>query len=210
MSEVKIPCGNCGKEARLIKIPEYQLDTVGLSHVWLLEIDGYKCSHCGDEGIILPCFGLLMQRIAEAILFKNSPYTAEEICFQKNFFNLTGKYIAKNVGASEKTVSFWMTGKTAVSPVFGIKLRKLFTEEYLKHLDKLIDNEKEIVSKVKELVKDIKKSANENQLLRILKERAQESVQQKINEAIRFSSSDGEAPMIRLPDSKGFVQLRLN
>jgi len=207
MSERNIKCGNCGRKSQLIKIEEYHLDIAGLPNIWLLAATGYECNHCGDQGIILPAFGLLMQTIAETVIFKNESYTSQEMCFLKKYLDLTGREVANKLGTSEKTVSFWMTGKTKVSPVYGIKLRKLFTNEFYNLISRKKEKNEELKLKLKSLLRETSRASKEKDLFDFLKVKAQQSANKKIREANIFSRN-GDAPMFRIPDSRTQVQLR--
>lgn len=203
--KTKTTCSSCGSKTSLLKIEEYHLDTIGLPNVWLLNIEGYECDNCGNRSIIIPNYGLLMTIIAEIIIFKNASYTSQELRFLKKYLNITSKVLARKLGTNEKTVSFWLTGKSRVSPAYGIKLRKFMLETYTAHLEKKEEKYKKLYSKVKQIASELH-SQEELNYKEYLSYQAKLAVKRKLAE---FKSvTNREVPTYKIPNSSAEVQIR--
>lgn len=204
-SKKQATCSNCGHRVVLHRIKEYHLDTVGLPNVWLLNIDGYECDNCKNGSIFIPNYGLLITVITEIVIFKNGSYTSQELVFLKKYFGLKSKDLARKLGTNEKTVSFWLTGKSRVSPAYGIKLRKFLLESYVAHLEKKKKSYKGLCSRMKKILNELK-GLEELNYKEYLRYQAELTVKRKLAE---FKSvMDREVPTYKIPDSIAEVQLR--
>ena len=198
-------CQKCGAKVTLKQIDEYHLDTIGLPNVWLLNVDSYTCNECKNISVFIPNYGDLMQVICEILIFKNDSHTSQELRFLLKYLNIKGKVVAQKLGTSEKTISFWLNGKTGISPSYGIKLRKYLMECFAKYLTERENKYKQLKIKMEKIVKQLKEKEEENYKM-YLKEQAKLAVQRKIME---FKSvGNDEVPTYKVPYSKMLVQLR--
>lgn len=205
MSQPK--CSNCGAKVSLKKIPEHHLENAILPNVWLLGIKGYECKKCENSSILIPSYGQMFMALTEAVIFKDGSHTSQELRYLLKFFKVTGKRLANTLGTSQKTVSFWLNGKVAVSPAYGIKLRKYFHQQYHEFLDEKKEEYKQLNKKLESFIKQIKQE-DELNYKAYLKRQAQLAVKQKIAE---FKSEESpEVPTYKIPDSSAYLQLRIN
>jgi transcriptional regulator with XRE-family HTH domain len=198
-------CQKCGAQVTLKQIDEYHLNTVGLPNVWLMNIEGYTCGECKNFSVLIPNYGILMQVICEILIFKNDSYTSQELRFLLKYLGIKGKDLAEKLGTSQKTISFWLNGKTRISPSYGIKLRKHVMECFRNYLIERKNKYKQLTTKIETIVKQLKEKEEAN-YKKYLQEQARLAVQRKIMEFKLVG--DVEVPTYKMPYSKMLVQLR--
>ena len=198
-------CQKCGADVTLRKIDEYHLSTIGLPNVWLLNIDGYNCDKCKETSVLIPNYGILMQVVCEILIFKNDSYTSQELRFLLKYLRIKGKDLAEKLGTSQKTVSFWLNGKSRISPSYGIKLRKYLMECFLNYLTETKNKYKKLKSRIEIIAKQLKEKEEAN-YKKYLKEQAKLAVQRKMMEFELVGNV--EVPTYKMPYSKMLVQLR--
>jgi len=198
-------CQRCGASVSLKQMAEYHLETVGLQNVWLLNISEYTCNECKNHSVLIPDFGLLMLIICQSLVFKNDSYTSQELRFMLKYFGIKGKNLADILGTNSKTVSFWLNGKSSISPSYGIKLRKYLIERLFSYISERTEKYKYFKEKVKEVVKELKEEKQEN-YKKYLQEQARLAVRKKLLDFEMINGSD--APTCKVPYSETQVQLR--
>ena len=200
-----VKCTKCGNVSNLKQIAEYHLDTAGLPNVWLLNIDGYECEHCHNHSIILPNYGMLMLLIVEILIFKNDGYSNQELRFMLKFFGIRGKELANKLGTSQKTVSFWLNGKSKISPAYGIKLRKYLSSYFSDYLSERTDKYKKLSKQMDGVINKLNEKEEENYRA-YLKHQAMLAVKRKLAEFELVNNV--EVPTCKIPYSNARVQLR--
>jgi len=200
-----IKCQKCGAKVSLKQMDEHHLDTFGLPNVWLLNIDGYKCNECGNFSVLIPNYGILMQVVCDILIFKNDSYTSQELRFLLKYLGIKGKDLAEKLGTNQKTVSFWLNGKTGIGPSYGIKLRKYLMEYFLHYLTERVNKYDELKRKIESIAKQLKEKEEAN-YKRYLQEQAKLAVQRKIMEFKLVGNT--EVPTYKMPNSRMLVQLR--
>ncbi|MBI2092583.1 MAG: helix-turn-helix transcriptional regulator [Deltaproteobacteria bacterium] len=203
-SEV-VKCSKCGGICESTILQEYNLDTIGIPNVWLLNINEYRCSKCHNKSIILPYFGELIIIVVQAIIFKNDSFTIQELQLLNKFFKLSQKDFAKRVGTSEKTVSFWFNGRTRISPAYGLKIRRFFIEEFAKYLYSKKDEYRSVSVKLSAVLHELKRE-EEFDYKKYLKKQAKLAIQNRL--VFQQAGCDDDVPTFKIPHSHSFLQLR--
>ena len=112
--------------------------------------------------------------------------------------------MAEALGAPEKTVSFWVNGRTKVSPSYAIKLRKYFIQKFKEHIAKRKDVSKTLKYKIQRVNSQLQKKEH---MKDFLKEKARQIVGEKLA-TFKDEGAINGVPTFHIPHTNADIQLR--
>jgi DNA-binding transcriptional regulator YiaG len=131
-------CGNCEKEARVIR-GNYRFDEVGIP-VLLKNVELVKCEDCGTIDPIIPDMNGLMHVIALAVICHPCKLSGAEIRFLRKYLAMSAETFSGLMDIDRTTLSKWENGQGVGSQSDRlIRLLVLTTSQELRqHIEEML------------------------------------------------------------------------
>lgn len=102
-----INCGKCGTPMEVQSGQKYHYKECGLTNVYLVNVDVYKCPNCGCTEVAIPRIKILHATLSRAIALKPIALSGAEIRFLRKQLRMKAKDFAEYLLVDASTLSRW-------------------------------------------------------------------------------------------------------